>query len=274
VTIDSVIPTDRGQGAPNVVESFERVKRVFFDGCAKDQQCHAAFPNLEADFNTVVSTLNATPYRNTVQDSALGRTTPITITGADLTAGLFLALYQTDLIPQLPGLIEQLKAGTGGPIIDQLAVQAFDFLNGLAELDAAAVLCSDDATVAQQGNLDELLGQHPNDPTLLLTFAVPCNEFGVRPAPAGFNDPVRSDLPTLVLGDEYDPVTPPEQSKHASETLSHSTFVEFPGLGHGAVFAQPECPEIIFRAFLADPAAAVSTSCVASMRPPKWAVPG
>jgi hypothetical protein len=54
--------------------------------------------------------------------------------------------------------------------------------------------------------------------------------------------------------------------------LSRSTFVLFPGMGHGEVFASPECPEIVFRAFLAAPTAAVDTSCVASMGPPNWNV--
>jgi pimeloyl-ACP methyl ester carboxylesterase len=76
----------------------------------------------------------------------------------------------------------------------------------------------------------------------------------------------------LVLAGQYDPVTSPEDSKHASETLSHSTFVLFPGMGHGTVFASPECPEIIFRAFLAAPTSTVDTSCVAAMGPPNWAV--
>src|SRR5205085_5703484 len=101
-----------------------------------------------------------------------------------------------------------------------------------------------------------------------------CSTFGVAPAPAGYATAVRSDIPTLVLADQYDPVTPPENSKHAADGLSRSTYVLFPGLGHGAVFAAPECPEVIFRAFLADPTAKVDTSCVASMGPPAWAVPG
>jgi pimeloyl-ACP methyl ester carboxylesterase len=108
--------------------------------------------------------------------------------------------------------------------------------------------------------------------TLLLFSTVSCKDFGVASAPAGFNDAVRSDIPTLVLAGEYDPVAPPENSKHASESLSHSTFVLFPGMGHGEVFASPECPEIIFRAFLAAPTATVDTTCVASMGPPNWNV--
>ena len=48
------------------------------------------------------------------------------------------------------------------------------------------------------------------------------------------------------------------------------------GRAHGEVFATPECPETIFRAFLAAPknVSTLDTSCVASMGPPAWAVPG
>ena len=272
--IDSVLPMDVGAAGPEVAASFERVKRVFFDGCAKDAACHAAYPDLEADTNAVIARLDAAPYHGTIENPTLHRQTPITITGADAEAGLFNAFYDSNLIPQLPNVIEQLKAGTAGAIIDQLAIQGIDFVNGAAEAQTAAVDCHDRAAFLHDGDTSRILGEHPDDTTLLLFSDVSCSSFGVPPAPSGFNDPVRSDLPTLVLGDEYDPVTPPDQSKHASETLSHSTFVEFPGLGHGAVFAPPECPEIIFRAFLADPTAAVDTSCVASMTPPKWAVPG
>lgn len=273
VVIDSVVPTDVSTGAPDVASSFERVKRVFFDGCAMDAGCHAAYPNLEADTAAVLQMLDASPYHGTIDNPTLHRQTPITITGADAAAGLFNAFYDTSLIPQLPGLIEQLKAGNAGAIIDQLAIRGIDFVNGAAEAQTAAVTCHDRAHLIHDGDDQRIASEHPDDSTLLLYSTVSCAGFGVPAAPAGFNDPVRSDLPTLVLGDEYDPVTPPEQSQHAAESLSHSTFVKFPGLGHGAVFSSPECPQIIFRAFLADPATKVDTSCVASMGPPNWVVP-
>jgi len=274
VTIDSVLPTDEGGTAPATVDSFDRVKRVFFAGCAADTKCHAAYPDLEADTNALVQPLDASPYHGTIANPVLHRPTPITVTGADADAGLFNAFYDTGLIPTLPSLIEALKASPSGAIIDQLAISGIDFVNGAAEAETAAVDCADRGALLHDDDTARSIAAHPEDATVLLFSAVSCADFGVAPAPQGFNDPVRSDIPTLVLGDEYDPVTPPEQSQHASETLSHSTFVKFPGLGHGAVFAAPECPELIFRAFLADPAAKVDTSCVASMGPPAWAVPG
>lgn len=270
VTLDSVVPTDVGVGAPEIAASFERVKRVFFDGCAKDARCHAAYPNLEADFGAVVQSLNTTPHQGSIENPTLHRQTPITITGADAALGLFEAFYDTSLIPQLPNVIQLLKGGLRGPIIDQIAGRGIDAVNSVAEAETAAVICHDRAALIHPGDDKRMLAEHPDDSTLLLYTAVSCADFGVATAPKGFNDPVRSDIPTLVLAGEYDPVTPPEQSKHASESLSHSTFALFPGMGHGEVFASPDCPKTIFRAFLADPGASVDTSCAASMGPPNW----
>ena len=273
VVLDSGIPMDVGAGSKEVAASYERVKRVFLDGCAKDAKCHAAYPSLENDLDAVIHNLDATPYQATIEDPTLHRQIPITITGADAVQGLFNAFYVSNLIGQLPNIIEQVKAGTGGAIIEQFIIQGVQSADDVAEAQTAAVSCHDRGAFVHDGDTEQVVRDHPDDSTLVLATSPSCAAFGVAPAPAGFNDPVRSDLPTLVLGDEYDPISPPDGSKHTSETLSHSTFVEFPGLGHGAVFATPECPAKIFRAFLADPTGPVDTSCVASMGPPRWAVP-
>ena len=272
VVLDSVIPPDVGSGAPEVAASAERVIKVLFDGCAKDAACAARYPDLAGDTAAVVQSLNATPYQGTTDYGALNEMKPIAITGADASAGLFIALADTDLIPQLPNIIELMKGDALGAVIDQLAMQAFGFLTGVAAVDAAAVNCFDRAKFIHEGDAERVVAEKPNTSTLLLFFSVSCKDFGVAPAPAGFNDAVRSDIPTLVLAGEYDPLTPPEDSRHTSETLSRSTFVLFPGMGHATVFASPECPEIIFRAFLADPTAKIDTSCVDAMGPPAWNV--
>ena len=66
------------------------------------------------------------------------------------------------------------------------------------------------------------------------------------------NEPVASDIPTLVLAGEYDPITPPAWGELASNGLENSFFLEFPGLGHG-VSLEGGCPLGIILAFLDEP---------------------
>ena len=89
-----------------------------------------------------------------------------------------------------------------------------------------------------------------------------CEEWGAKVAGPLENQPVFSDIPTLILAGEYDPVTPPSWGRMVTENLDNAYFVEFPGLGH-FVFADRRCPREIVAAFLNDPGTSPDSSCAA-----------
>ncbi len=267
--IDSVFPTTVHDGLEGLAASLERVLGVFYGGCAADPACASAYPTLQQDVDALIDSLTTEPYHGHIANPVLGREQDIAITGADALAGLFTAFYDSGLIPSLPQLIEVVRSGEGGGIIDQLAVEGIDFTNGAAEAETAAVTCADRQRFFDPNTDAALLAEHPEYTTLAVLGGDVCDEFDVEPVPESFNDAVHSDIPTLVLADEYDPVTPPPDSKAAADALAESTFVLFPGLGHGAVFAA-DCPRAIYLAFVDDPSSAVDTSCVATMGPPRW----
>ncbi|MCB0132726.1 MAG: alpha/beta hydrolase, partial [Caldilineaceae bacterium] len=78
------------------------------------------------------------------------------------------------------------------------------------------------------------------------------------------NEPVSSELPTLLLSGEYDPITPPAFAATAAETLPNSVNLVLPGAGHGVAFAVDECMDEIVMDFLADPQSRPDTSCLAT----------
>jgi hypothetical protein len=72
-----------------------------------------------------------------------------------------------------------------------------------------------------------------------------------------------SDIPTLVLEGEFDPVTPPEYGQLVAGYLSNSYFFEFPGVGHDVL--GNECARSIAGAFINDPSEAPDDACIAEM---------
>src|SRR3954469_10897107 len=145
VVTDSVFPTDIGVTATEQVDAFERVQRVFFDGCAGDAACHAKFPNLEADFRDAIAALTANPYVTTYENTTLHRTDKFVVDGPTAITGFFNALYDVALIPLLPSVIEQVKAGTACPFLDALVAQLAPVINGPNDVQKYAVNCSDRA---------------------------------------------------------------------------------------------------------------------------------
>src|SRR6202035_3727045 len=90
-----------------------------------------------------------------------------------------------------------------------------------------------------------------------------------KPAHAVRKPPVVSALPTLVLSDEYDPITPPANGRLVAQTLKNSYYFLFPGLGHGAEYNSP-CVDGIISAFDDNPTQMPSNACVANMSEPNF----
>ncbi len=99
-----------------------------------------------------------------------------------------------------------------------------------------------------------------------------CAIWNVPAAPTLENEPVISDIPTLVLSGQYDPITPPAWGQAAADYLSQSYHFVLPGLGHGAVDTH-ECPTAIALAFLDNPNVAPDANCIAAMTGPDFVVP-
>ena len=194
VVIDSAYPTTVPGGLASDAANLERVLGVFYDGCAADPACAAAYPTLQADLEALVETMNATPYRGRITNTVLGREQDIVITGSDVLSGLFVAFYDANLIPQLPSLLQVVRSGNGGGVIDQLAAQGIAFTNGAAEAETAAVECADRQRLNDEEAAAALLAERPELSTFGLLDIGVCAAFGVGSAPAAFNEPVKSDV--------------------------------------------------------------------------------
>jgi hypothetical protein len=98
-----------------------------------------------------------------------------------------------------------------------------------------------------------------------------CSIWPVEDAEATANRAVVSDLPTLILAGEYDPIAPPTWASKAADTLENAYFYEFPGLGHGV--SGNACPMGMMVSFWNDPTAAPDDACLEKMGQSPFVVP-
>jgi hypothetical protein len=91
--------------------------------------------------------------------------------------------------------------------------------------------------------------------------------------PAGFHEPVASDVPTLVLSGALDPVTPPSWGDAAAKHLTRSRHIVVPAAGHGVV--PTGCGQRLLRDFITSgDVSSVDASCATEMkRPPFFLTP-
>ena len=265
--LDSAYPTDVGPGS-DLVANADRAFETLYAGCAASAACSAAHPDLRAEVREAVDLLDASPFA--LELEVEGRTLQGRFTGKDLVAGLFNAMYDTSLIPLIPTFVGEVAAGNVA-LLDQVAREGIAFLVTAAEAQSSSVDCADRQRLVDQDEVAAGVAAKPDYGVLAIVRPLPqlCPEWDVPSVDASFNELAPTEVPTLVFGNEYDPVTPPANSERTAKALGDAaTYVFFRGLGHGA-FHQP-CPRSILEEFLAEPGNAPDTSCAASMTPPDF----
>jgi TAP-like protein len=86
------------------------------------------------------------------------------------------------------------------------------------------------------------------------------------------NDPVESDIPTLILSGEHDPVMPPALGRMAHQNLSNSFYFEYPSMAHAVTLSHP-CPLQMALAFLEHPEQKPDAGCIDGIAEPKFVLP-
>lgn len=274
VILDSTVPlqTDLVSSIP---ASADRAFDAFFASCGASPNCAATFPNLEETFFALEAALNAQAAPIEVTDFLSGDSYPGVLTGDDIVELLFQSLYSEQLIPILPDVITDAHGGDLSGV-EQLASLFFTNDHFLSIGMYLAVQCNEEYRFSSVAAVEFFVAQYPSVSAISGHVAgefAECALWGAGAADEIEDDPVSSDLPTLVLGGVFDPITPPAYGMQAAETLPNSYFFEFPGLGHGVSTAH-ECPLSITLAFLDDPSALPGSGCISAMGPLPFLTPG
>ena len=272
----------------------EQVFRTLFNSCAADAACNAAYPDLENRFYEVVNRLNAEPATVTEVDDWTGEESEYDLWGDDLIGWMFSSMYDASLIPVLPAVVTYAYEGDYQEAVDLLTygspdevfeetedpyadydegeVEAFfDEVGSLGDAEGMfnALECQEEVAY---NNVDDLYAAAEGVRPEIGDYEIAggedmyflCETWIVEPAPAIENEAVVSDIPTLVLAGEFDPVTPPSWGAIAASTLSNSYFYTIPGLGHGVTDAN-DCVVSITQQFLANPMTEPDASCIAGL---------
>lgn len=264
VTIDSVVPPQINSIAdqPRVLN---RGLEALFSACAADAACAKAYPNLETVFYEQIDRLNADPASISVVDYTGGGEYPALLDGDSILYIVIQMLYSTDLIPLIPRTIYQVRAGDYGVIETILSNVVFD--RSMSYGMFYSVWCAEennfDLSEVNLAGLSPQLLEEEGDSAK--QFLEACAFWDVDPLDSIAGEAVVSDVPTLVLSGEMDPVTPPEYAVVAAEGLSHKYSYVFPNGGHSAL-TSGECQDSIFIQFLNNPNRAPDAACVAEQK--------
>ena len=266
LVLDGADPPD-ALGVATSTRAEDAVDRVL-RACEQDVDCAQRYPDLRAAFERATASFDAAP-REVAVFGPDGAPSTMAVTGDDLFAGLYVAAYDSDVIPLLPSLISAIE-GDGGTILDTFASRVVPALSATAAGAFLSIDCAD----AGGSNVPEA-PDGAADPgrasTLALAGSLPyCDRWPVEPVDEGFREALQLDdpPPVLVVSGELDPITPAEVGERVAEELD-GHHVEVPRGGHAAMLAAP-CAQQVLRSFLVEPESP-DLDCVEEMRPDPFA---
>ena len=245
----------------NIYRAFGRV----FEACEADAKCGRSYPELEAVFVQTVEKLNIKPGSVEYKGQTLR------FDGGDFMEAInqFPKSHYAELLP-----VAIYQASEGEYAYFESIIP---YVLGVVPSDAIAggvqksMFCREELPYESFDGLRERNETIPAPYTY--TFETDfywrlCEIWGVEPADPYVNEPVFSEVPTLILEGLYDTVTPIEYGRLVAETLSNSYYYEFPG-GHG-IMRTFDCGRNIGLQFLENPWEEPDSSCIERMKPPDF----
>lgn len=244
----------------------QRALDLLFERCAADAACNAAFPDVRAEYEALLTRLE-TPQPITVAHPLTNEPLEFTLTRDRLGQYVFNVLYSAELQSLLPLLIHHAhETGDFTPLIIQaLSVgSSAGLYTGLLY----AVACSEDAPLidpAAETQTETSFG------SFAANFQAICAGWPRAEVAGDLRQPLQSDIPTLLLSGGSDPVTPPTYAAAAAATLPNSRHLVVPGYGHG-VLAVGCMPRVVAQFIRDGHADDLDTACLDELQPPPFFV--
>jgi pimeloyl-ACP methyl ester carboxylesterase len=259
--LDGVVPLDWTLG-PSTAGDAQRALDLLFDRCGSDPNCHSTFPNLSEEFNTVIERLQSNTVSMTVRHPTRGDDIEFTL-NLDLFANTIHQMsYEPESAALIPLMVHRAFNGDFSPLVSQ-------YLTSVELLDAQistgmrlSVLCSEDVPFYYlEDSSDGYMGNLYID-----AFEPLCEIWPEGRLPPDYKHPLQSDIPSLLLSGEVDPVTPPSNGDRAAETLTNSLHLVAPGQGHAVIFRG--CIPTVANDFIESASvSSLDTACVEDMVP-------
>lgn len=249
--------------SPAIQGSIDRV----IARCAADAGCHKAYPNLGAEFQTVLDRLDRQPVTMTLP-TATGTQT-LTLGKGLFVSGLRPILYFPETIRAFPIIVHNAYNGDFKPYLSVVSRTRAGIDGAVNRNLFFSVVCAEDmpATtpeMVRRTAAGTYIGDFP-----VRQYQQVCSAWPHGEAPADFWTPIRSNVPALLISGTLDPATPPEMAADLARGLPNSQVVT---IADGSHVTGSPCFDRMVAQFVAT-AAKVDAACVASIRLPPFLVP-
>lgn len=236
--------------------------------CLADTACKAAFPDLKDEVKQVLDKLVKGPIETEITIPQSDKKARVKLSRDLAAEAVRYMLYQARSAGRLPLLFHLAAGGNFAPAAESALFYRQVLVGSGSTGMYLSVTCAEDLPwiepgVGERNAIGTFLGDYR-----LRQQREACAEWPRGEIPKGYSQPVRSNIPALILSGQFDPVTPPSSGDAAAKMMPNSLHIIVPSGGHGFNgLAGLECIDRLTAEFIARGSAKnLDASCVKNIR--------
>jgi pimeloyl-ACP methyl ester carboxylesterase len=249
-----------------IAREAQRSLNLLLKDCATDKSCNQTFPNLSREFEVVLERLNKEPARASLIDPGTGKAEQVEISRGVFAVTLRSLFQNINTTNQVPMLIHHAFENDFAPFarlaltIRRGAADSFSYGMFLSVISSEDIPLTSSKVVAQESK-GTFLGDYYARQVMQAAAIWPRGE-----RPRGYNQPVRSNLPVLLISGYLDPATPPDGAAETARHLPNSLHLLIRNASHSYAGLSP-CVDKIMAAFIDKGSPrGLDTSCAAEIQ--------
>ena len=236
LTLDGVVPPQASLG-PDIALDAQATLDALLSRCGQNRACSQAFPALESKLASLSTRLRDAPVALQPAHPVTGQRQAFTLTYPHLASTLRLLSYAPETASLIPLIINEASEKQNYlPLATQAMRIETEVIGAISLGMHNSVICTEDVPFYGNRQIpwDKLDATYLGGDQVRALKTI-CEVWPAGSIDADFKQPLETNVPTLLLSGEFDPVTPPSAAALAQTGLPHSLHVVAPGQGHGVV---------------------------------------
>ncbi len=258
--LDGVVPAPLALGNEHS-KNLEAALAGIFQRCRDDQACFKTFGDPQDDLTRLKAELRVAPRKVSFRDPKSDVLRHEELTFGHLATTVRLFAYSPEAAALLPLALHEAASGNAEHLMGQADLAAGDLGESIMHGMQLSVICAEDAGrfVVDEADGATLLGTD-----MLTVVQAQCAGWPVGARPKDFNDPIKSDVPVLLLSGEFDPVTPPRYGDETVKGYANGRHITVRGRGH-IVLTAGCMPKLAAEFIASKDAKALDVKCLDAM---------
>lgn len=223
---DQFMPVDFAQGT-------ERALQGVLSECLADKICSEAFPKIKEEAKAVLAQLIKGPVEVEIQKPNSSEHIKLKLSRDLAAEAIRYMLYSPVPAGRVPLIIHLASQGNYGPLTRAAIGYRENLVGSGSNGMYLSITCAEDLPWIKPGE-----GERMAENTFLGDYRLrqqreACALWPRAEIERDYAQPVKSDVPVLILTGQWDPVTPPSNAERTAKTLSNSLNIVVPSGAHG-----------------------------------------